>query len=557
MKYIVVTGGVLSGLGKGITASSIALLMKCCGHKVTMIKIDPYLNCDAGTMNPYQHGEVFVLDDGGEVDLDLGNYERFLDINLTREHNITTGKVYGAVIEKERRGDYLGKTVQIIPHITDEIRNRIKDVAKKSKADISIVELGGTVGDIESMPFLEALRQLHNEVGSENLIFVHTTLVPVIGAVGEQKTKPTQHSVKELMSLGIQPDIIVCRSTKPLGWDIREKISNFCSVPFDAVVSVHDLSNTYAVPLLLHKQGLTKHVLKALKRPNITPDLSKWKSFVKKTEDCKKNITIAMIGKYTNLKDSYISYIKAFQHAGAECGAKIEIKWIEAEALEHLSPQNGKGKYFAKTHTSNNHTYNEELMKRELNDVHGIVIPGGFGERGILGKLRTIRYARENKIPFLGVCLGFQLTVIEFCRNVLGMDGSNSTEFDPKTKYPVVYILPEQKGVDKLGGTMRLGTLPTKIKKGSLAHRLYKKTDISERHRHRYEVNPAYIKKVESHGLRFTGKSPDGRRMEIAELTTHPFFIASQFHPELKSRPGKTAPLFLGLAKACLEYSKD
>jgi CTP synthase len=557
MKYIVVTGGVLSGLGKGITASSIALLMKCCGYRVTMVKIDPYLNCDAGTMNPYQHGEVFVLDDGGEVDLDLGNYERFLDINLTKEHNITTGKVYGSVIEKERRGDYLGKTVQIIPHVTDEIRNRIRDVAKRSKADITIVELGGTVGDIESMPFLEALRQLHNEVGHENLIFVHTTLVPIIGVVGEQKTKPTQHSVKELMSLGIQPDIIVCRSSKPLGWEIREKISHFCGVPFDAVVSVHDISNTYAVPLLLHKQGITKYVLKALEKPDKKPNLSKWIRFVKKTEEPKKNVIVAMIGKYTHLKDSYISYIKAFQHAGAECGAKVEIKWIEAETLEQLSPQNNKSEYLVKAQTSENHTYNEDLVKGELNGVHGIVVPGGFGERGISGKIRAIKYARENKIPFLGVCLGFQLTVVEFCRNVLGMNGANSTEFDPNTHYPVVYILPEQRKVSKLGGTMRLGAMPVKIEKGSLASRSYKRIEISERHRHRYEVNPTYIKKIESRGLRFTGKSLDGRRMEIVELSKHPFFVASQFHPELKSRPGKAAPLFLGLVKACLEYSKD
>lgn len=523
MKYIIVTGGVLSGLGKGISASSIGKLLKSRGLKVTAIKIDPYLNCDAGTMNPYQHGEVYVLEDGGEVDLDLGNYERFLDIDLTSEHNITTGKVYKAVIEKERRGDYLGNTVQIIPHITNEIRERIKDVAEKSKVDVVIVELGGTVGDIESMPFLEAVRQLHREVGDENLIFVHTTLVPIIGVVGEQKTKPTQHSVKELRAIGIQPDIIIGRSEKLLSKETKRKISLFCDVPESGVVSAPDATSIYEVPLILERQGLTDFLLKRLGLRARRDDLKDWKRFVQKL-NAKSSVEIAVVGKYVHLKDSYISISEAFKHSGAKANVRVKVRWIEAEDLE------------------------EDCSL--LDGVQGILVPGGFGQRGTEGKILAIKYARERCIPFLGICLGFQMAIVEFARNVLRYKDANSSEFDRETKHPVIDLLPEQKKVKDLGGTMRLGANNIVIEKGSLAYRLYKSTTISERHRHRYEVNPEFIPKIESAGLRFTGKSYNNKRMEIAEISNHRYFIASQFHPEFKSRPGNPAPLFLGLVQS-------
>jgi CTP synthase len=529
MKYIIVTGGVLSGLGKGITVSSMGKLLESRGLTVTAIKIDPYLNCDAGTMNPYQHGEVFVLDDGSEVDLDLGNYERFLDTNLTKDHNITTGKAYRAVIEKERRGDYLGQTVQIIPHITDEIRNMIKEAAEKSGVDVTLVELGGTVGDIESMPFLEAVRQLHIEVGHQNCIFIHITLVPVMSVVGEQKTKPTQHSVKELRAIGIRPDAIVCRAKSPLSISIKEKISLFCDVPTHAVISAPDAPSIYKVPLILEEQGLTDFLLERLGVTTTSEDLKEWRALLDRIENPKQEMIVAIVGKYTHLKDSYLSHIEALNHCGALTQSKINIRWVEADEE------------------------NPKATITLLEGVDAVVVPGGFGKRGAEGKIEAIGYARENNIPFLGICLGFQLAVAEFCRNVLDLEGAISTEFDKNTPCPVVDILPEQKGIKNLGGTMRLGAQDVIVQEGTKAHKLYGSTMISERHRHRYEINPDYIKQIEEAGLKFTGRSPDKIRMEIAELENHPYFVASQFHPELKSRPMKPAPLYVGLIKAILD----
>jgi CTP synthase len=533
MKFIIVTGGVLSGLGKGITVSSIGVLLKSRGYKVTAIKIDPYINCDAGTMNPFQHGEVFVLDDGGEVDLDLGNYERFMDVSLTSCHNITTGKAYRAVIEKERRGDYLGKTVQIIPHVTNEVKGNILDVAKEAGADICLVELGGTVGDIESMPFLEAVRQLRREVGGEsNCIFIHTTLVPVMSTVGEQKTKPTQHSVSKLREMGIIPDAIVARGTKPLEYDIKRKISLFCDVPLEAVISAPDAKSIYLVPLLLEEQGLTSYILKRFALPDENKNLTEWENFVNSIQHAKRNVQIAVVGKYTHLADSYISHIEAFHHAGAALGAKVQLSWVESEEIEK-----GHG-------------------LDTLNNADGILIPGGFGDRGIEGKIKAEGIAREKKIPFLGICLGFQLATIEFCRSVLCMEDANSTEFNPRTRHPVVDLLPEQKDVTNMGATMRLGAHKAVLTKGSKIVELYDgATEISERHRHRYEINPQFIEQIERDGLHYTGRSEDGRRMEVAELEGHPYFIGTQFHPEFKSRPLKPSRVHYGLVKAALAYA--
>jgi len=533
MKYIVVTGGVLSGLGKGITVSSIGTLLKSRGFKVTAIKIDPYLNCDAGTMNPYQHGEVFVLDDGGEVDLDLGNYERFLDIELTSDHNITTGKVYRSVIEQERRGAYLGKTVQIIPHITGEIRARIEKIAVNSKADVMLIELGGTVGDIESMPFLETVRQLHMEVKDENLVFVHTTLVPEMSVVGEQKTKPTQHSVKELRTIGIQPDIIVGRATRLLDKHTKQKIAMFCDVPLEAVISAPDARSIYEVPLILEEQGLTDYLVKRLSLPKTESNLEDWRKFVHKIIDPMETVWIAIVGKYTNLHDSYLSHIEALNHAGAELGTKVKIAWIEAEDLQNQGA--------------------EKLLAQ----MDGILIPGGFGERGSEGKISSAQFARENNIPFLGICFGFQLAVVEFCRNVLGYKDANSTELNHNTKHPVIDILPEQKAIHNLGGTMRLGAHTIIIKERTLAHKLYGTKEVRERHRHRYEVNPDFIQQIEQAGMLFSGHAPDGVRMEIMEIPNLRFHMGSQFHPEFKSRPMRPAPLFYGFVRAALNYSRE
>ncbi len=532
MKYVIVTGGVLSGLGKGITCSSIGRLLRARGLKVTAIKIDPYLNCDAGTMNPYQHGEVYVLDDGGEVDLDLGNYERFLDTNLSSDHNITTGKVYKKVIEQERRGDYLGKTVQIIPHITNEIKENIVRVGKESKVDITLVELGGTVGDIESMPFLEAVRQLHMESGgTENCVFIHTTLVPVMGVVGEQKTKPTQHSVKELRSIGIRPDAIVARGELPLEYDIKRKISLFCNVPLEAVFSAPDAKSIYVVPGILEDQGLTNYLLKRLNIYAPVINMRKWNKFVKNLENPKQSVEIAVVGKYTHLHDSYISHLEALKHASSESKTTVEIRWVEAGDLE-------------------------EKGARLLTGVDGIIIPGGFGDRGTEGKMVAARYARTNKIPFLGICLGFQLAIIEFARNVLKFEDANSSEFNPKTKHPVIDLLPEQKDIKDMGATMRLGTNKIKLEKDSQINELYKRMTIGERHRHRYEVNLDFIDRFEAKGLKFTGRSMDGRRMEVAELDGHPYYMLTQFHPEFKSRPGKASRTHLGLVLAAGKYKR-
>lgn len=527
-KYIFVTGGVLSGLGKGVTASSLGLLLKSRGIKVTMIKIDPYLNCDAGTMNPYQHGEVFVLDDGGEIDLDFGNYERFLDINLTSEHNITTGTIYRQVIEKERRGDYLGQTVQIIPHVTDEIKLNIRKVVDKSGADLAIIELGGTVGDIESMPFLEAARQLHREVGDGACVFVHATLVPILSPVGEQKTKPTQHSVKSLRALGIKPDIIVGRSDHKLEENIVEKISLFCDVPTEAVISAPNLESIYEIPVIFEEQNLTELLIREL---NLSPekrDLAKWKDFLNNAKSKEHQVEIAIVGKYTDLADSYISYQETFSHTSGRLRSEVNIRWIEAE----------------------------DFTKDAAKGVDGILVPGGFGLRGTGGKIEAIKYARTNRKPFLGICFGFQLAVVEYAKNVLGYEGANSTELEDNPPHPVIDLLPEQKDIEEKGATMRLGAHPIQVENNSLAYSLYGKDRIYERHRHRYEVNPTYVPHIEAKGLKFTGKSLDERRMEIAEINDHPFFIAVQFHPEFTSRPTNPHPLFVGFVKSCLEERK-
>jgi len=531
MKYIIVTGGVLSGLGKGITSSSAGLLLQCAGYKVTAVKMDPYLNVDAGTMNPYEHGEVFVMTDGAEVDLDLGNYERFLHCNLTREHNITTGKVYKRVIEKERHGDYLGQTVQIIPHVVREIVDGMRKAAEASKADICMVEFGGTVGDIESMPFMEAGRLLSREEGKENVMYIHTTLVPVVGSVGEQKTKPTQHSIKELQGLGIRPDIIVGRSNDILDEDIAAKIAFFADIPREAVISAPDAKSIYDVPLMFLDQGLHGLIEKRLGLKAKEPDVTKWKDFAKRVSNGGEEVEIALIGKYTALKDSYISHKESLRYAGAVLGCRVKIRWIEAPDLE------------------DNGTIDV------LQGVNGVLVPGGFGNRGAEGKMMSAKWAREENIPYLGVCFGFQLATIEFARNVLGLKGANSAELDPKSPHPVVNILPEQKGVDDMGATMRLGDHEVKISKGK-ASELYGKNTISERHRHRYEINPEYIDQIESKGLKYTGRDLSGRRMEILELEGHPYFLASQFHPEFKSRPDEPSPLHLGLVKAALAHKK-
>ena len=523
----------MSGLGKGITASSIGCVLKARGLKVTAMKIDPYLNFDAGTLNPFEHGEVFVLDDGGEADLDLGNYERYLDTNLTSDHVVTTGKVYGSVIEKERTGNFLGKTVQIIPHITNEIKSMISNVAIKTGAEVTIVELGGTVGDIESMPFLEAMRQMHSEIGHENFTFVHTTLVPILGTLQEQKTKPTQHSVRELRAIGIQPDVIVARCERPLEDGARRKIALFCDVPLEAVISAPDAKSIYQVPIFLEEQGLTDYLLRKMNLKHQPDGLADWRKYLSKVMNPKHEVKILLVGKYMDQRDSYMSHYEAFTHAGAELETRVKFLRMEAEDME------------------------KENSRGLLSEADGVLIPGGFGSRGTEGKIEAIRYARENNVPFLGVCLGFQLANVEFARSVLGMHDANSTEFDPHTTHPVVDILPEQKTVTKKGATMRLGAQQIIVEPGSTAAKLYDATEISERHRHRYEINPHYIDTIQEKGLKFTGRSPDGKRMEIAELVGHPYFIGSQFHPEFKSRPGRPAPLHFGLVRAALEFSKN
>lgn len=522
-------------MGKGITASSIGRLLKSRGINVTSIKIDPYLNIDAGTMNPFEHGEVYVLDDGGEVDLDLGNYERFMDLHLGMDNNITTGKVYRTVIENERRGEYLGKTVQIIPHITNEIKRRITAVARQSGADVAIVELGGTVGDIESMPFLEAARQLGRDLGrEENVMFIHTTLIPIMGSVGEEKSKPTQHSVRDLMSVGIKPDIIVGRCSRELSESAKAKIAMFCDVDENAVISCPDARSIYEVPLILERQGVADLIIDRMKLAPMTTGrhMEKWERFLDNIVNPSSAVTIALVGKYTALADSYLSQLEALTHAGAERCCHVGIKFVDSDTLLHGDPGD------------------------ILGDVDGILVPGGFGVRGVEGKIAAARYARENGVPFLGVCLGFQIATIEIARDVLGLEGADSTEFEPGTKHPVIFIMPEQAGVTQMGGTMRLGAQTVLVEKGSKAEALYGADRISERHRHRYEVNPGYIDRFEEAGWKFTGRSEDGTKMEIGELEGHPYFVASQFHPEFKSRPMKPSPLHQGLVDAAMAYRK-
>lgn len=553
-KYVVVTGGVLSGLGKGITASSIGTLLKARGVSLTAVKIDPYLNSDAGTMNPFEHGEVFVLNDGGEVDLDLGNYERFLDIPLSRENNITTGKVYKAVIDKERRGDYLGKTVQIVPHVTNEIREWIKRVAKSSGADVCLVEVGGTVGDIESAPFLEAIRQLHREVGHENLFLIHTSLVPVVGSVGEQKTKPTQHTVRDLKSIGLHPDMIVCRSTQPLAPEIREKIASFCDVDESAVVSAHDARSIYEVPLILEEQGVPEYILARLGLSKAgaagaagasastngaasklhAPDLVPWRDLVDRILNPHHEVTVAFVGKYTDLSDSYLSINEALRHAGASLDTRVKINYIEGEDLEE----------------------DDRDAWRKLREADAILVGPGFGSRGTEGKIRAVKHARDGGVPFLGICLGFQLAIVEYARNECHLAGANSTEMDADAKHPVICILPEQYEIQELGGTMRLGSYECVLSPGSLAADTYGATVVTERHRHRYEMNPEYISKLEAKGMVFSGRMPDRPIMEVMELPrdVHPYFIGGQFHPEFNSRPQKPGPLFVGLIQAALVH---
>ena len=537
MKYVVVSGGVLSGLGKGVTASSIGVLLKAAGLRVTSIKIDPYLNSDAGTMSPFEHGEVFVLDDGGEVDLDLGNYERFLDINLSKDNNLTTGKIYAKVIEAERRGDYLGKTVQVIPHITDAVQDWIESVAARpadgseETPDACIIELGGTVGDIESAPYVEALRQFQFRVGRENVTFVHVSLVPVMGPVGEQKTKPTQHTVKELRGLGITPDILVCRSSKPLNEETRDKLAAFCHVKPQAVMSTHDVPNIYHVPLMLQEQGLCDILGVDCSATGMLDD---WKAMAFHLDTLTEEVHIAMVGKYTDLSDAYLSVIKSLQHAAMAVDRKLVIDWIEASHLEE--------DWAAEDH---------EAAWAALRRADGVLVPGGFGDRGVEGKIRAAHYARTEGVPYLGICLGLQIATIEFCRNVLGMTGANSTEFEDNPEHAAVVFMPEISKTH-LGGTMRLGSRPTLWQHdGSTIRALYGPGEaVDERHRHRYEVNPDLIERIEEAGLVFVGKDESGQRCEIFELNDHPYYVGVQFHPEFKSRPGKPSPPFLGLLKA-------
>ncbi|KAH9795343.1 CTP synthase [Citrus sinensis] len=551
MKYVLVTGGVVSGLGKGVTASSIGVLLKACGLRVTCIKIDPYLNTDAGTMSPFEHGEVFVLDDGGEVDLDLGNYERFMDIKLTRDNNITTGKIYqasvGSVIDKERKGDYLGKTVQVVPHITDEIQDWIERVAmipvdgKEGPVDVCVIELGGTIGDIESMPFIEALGQFSYRVGPGNFCLIHVSLVPVLNVVGEQKTKPTQHSVRGLRGQGLTPNILACRSTVALDDNVKGKLSQFCHVPEQNIITLYDVPNIWHIPLLLRDQKAHEAIFKVLNLQGTTkePLLKEWTSRAEICDGLHEPVRIAMVGKYTGLSDAYLSILKALLHASVDLRKKLVIDWIPACDLEDATEKENPDAYKA--------------AWKLLKGADGILVPGGFGNRGVQGKILAAKYAREHRIPYLGICLGMQVAVIEFARSVLNLRDANSTEFDPNTKNPCVIFMPEGSKTH-MGGTMRLGSRRTYFQiKDCKSAKLYgNRTFIDERHRHRYEVNPDMIARLENAGLSFTGKDETSQRMEIVELPNHPYFIGVQFHPEYKSRPGKPSPLFLGLiAAAC------
>ncbi|MBA3303765.1 MAG: CTP synthase [Actinomycetota bacterium] len=526
-KHLFVTGGVASSLGKGLTASSLGRLLKSRGLRVTMQKLDPYINVDPGTMNPFEHGEVFVTDDGGETDLDLGHYERFVDESLSRDSNATTGSIYSSVLAAERRGDYLGRTVQVIPHITDEIKRRIRRLAADD-VDVVITEVGGTVGDIEILPFLEAIRQFRLDVGRDNVGYVHVTLVPFIGPSGEQKTKPTQHSVTELRSRGIQPDAIVCRSEAPLSDALKRKISDLCDVPVRAVVNAADAANIYEIPLVLHEEGLDEYLCELLRVEALPVELSRWEAMVGKAEAPEASVTIGLVGKYVRLPDAYLSVVEALRHGGFHHGVGIEIDWIQAEDVEGL------------------------LGEGRLRELDGIVIPGGFGERGVEGMIAAAGWSREHELPCLGLCLGLQVMTIEFARNVLGLAGANSREFDQTTPHPVIDLMENQRDVVDLGGTMRLGAYVAVLEAGSLVAEAYGERVISERHRHRYECNPAYRSRFESAGLVCSGTSPDGRLVEFVELEGHPFWVGTQAHPEFKSRPDRVAPLFRELVAAAM-----
>ncbi|WP_156292119.1 CTP synthase [Oceanobacillus salinisoli] len=533
-KYIFVTGGVVSSLGKGITAASLGRLLKNRGLKVTIQKFDPYINVDPGTMSPYQHGEVFVTQDGAETDLDLGHYERFIDINLNKYSNITTGKVYSSVIRKERRGDYLGGTVQVIPHITNEIKDQVFRAGEATKADVVITEIGGTVGDIESLPFLEAIRQIKNEVGRNSVMYVHCTLVPYIKAAGELKTKPTQHSVKELRSLGIQPNVVVLRTEQPISKEMKEKISLFCDINEQAVIEMPDADTLYQVPITLQDQKLDELTCEHFDLDCGPADMEEWKGLVSKVRNLSKTINIGLVGKYVELPDAYLSVVESLKHAGYVYDADINVQWINSEKLT------------------------EEGIREELENVDGVLVPGGFGDRGIEGKLTAIRFARENNIPFFGICLGMQLASVEFARNVLGLEGAHSAEIDPQTPYPIIDLLPEQKDVEDLGGTLRLGSYPCKLKDGTKTKAAYDHADvIEERHRHRYEFNNDYREQMEAEGFIFSGTSPDGRLVETIELRDHPWFVACQFHPEFTSRPTRAQSLFKGFIGASVENRKN
>ncbi len=529
-KYIFITGGVVSSLGKGITAASLGRLLKARGLKVTLQKFDPYLNVDPGTMSPYQHGEVFVTDDGAETDLDLGHYERIVDIDLTKYSSITAGKIYWSILNKERRGDYLGGTVQVIPHVTNEIKTMLKRVSTVKDTDIVITEIGGTVGDIESLPFLEAIRQIKYEVGRENVMYIHVTLLPYLAKAGELKTKPTQHSVKELLSIGIQPDVLVCRTEKELTDDLKAKIALFCNVDKDSVIQNSDADSLYDIPLMLEKEGLAKLVCKHFNLNCKEPDLDQWKDMVQRSKNPTHSVKIAIVGKYVELKDAYLSVAEALKHGGIDNSAEVDIKWVQSENVN-------KDNY-------------EDILK----DCDGILIPGGFGDRGIEGKMLAARYARENKKPFLGICLGMQMAVVDFAKGVLGYDDANSTEFSETSKHPMIHLMDEQKDIENKGGTMRLGCYPCKLLEGTKARAAYDGEElISERHRHRYEFNNEFRKVCEENGLIISGVSPDNTLVEIVELKDHPWFVGVQFHPELKSRPTRSHPVFKHLIKAAVE----
>lgn len=527
-KYIFITGGVVSSLGKGITAASLGRLLKSRGLKVSLQKFDPYINVDPGTMSPYQHGEVFVTEDGAETDLDVGHYERFVDVDLSQYANCTTGRIYQTVLDKERRGDYLGQTVQVIPHITNEIKARVTLIENKIHPDVVITEIGGTVGDIESLPFLEAIRQLKFDLGKDRVLYIHVTLVPYIRVAGELKTKPTQHSVKELRSIGIQPDILVCRTEKDLSKEIKGKLALFCDVDQEAVIQLKDAGSIYEVPLMLAREGLDHEIIKRMGLKCQQAYLQEWEKLVERIANQDKEINVGLVGKYVELQDAYLSIAESLKHAGFQFNCKVNIKWINAEQIE------------------------KDGTKIPLQDVDAILVPGGFGERGIEGKIATAQYARENRIPFLGICLGMQCAIIEFARNVCALKGANSVEFDLETPHPVVHLMPGQEGLENMGGTMRLGTYPCKVLEGTVARDYFGGELTNERHRHRYEINNNYREIFHTNGMAISGLSPDNRLIEIIELPAHPWFVGCQFHPEFKSRPNRPHPLFIGLVENAL-----